>query len=66
MDFIQQWERSVYCPFCGSMARLKPTKTNKLVLRCDECGLLAFANAKFSQHYLLSLQDYQQHPTPWK
>jgi hypothetical protein len=69
MDLAQQWERSVYCPFCRSIARLKPTKTNKLMLRCDGCGLLAFANAKYSQQYFLSLHDYQQqqqHPRTWK
>ena len=54
-----QWHRIVYCPFCNWMATLKPTKTNKLMLRCNNCTLLIFANAMLSQQKLLMLPNYQ-------
>ena len=34
-----QWNRIVYCPFCNWMVTIKPTKTNKLMLRCNNCTL---------------------------
>jgi hypothetical protein len=54
-----QWNRIVYCPFCNWMATVKPTRTNKLMLRCNNCTLLIFANAKLSQQKLLMLPNYQ-------
>jgi hypothetical protein len=64
MSYIQQppsfqWNRIVYCPFCNWMATLKPTKTNKLMLRCNNCTLLIFANGRLSQQKLLMLPNYQ-------
>jgi len=53
------WVRSVRCVLCGSMATLKPTKTTRLVLRCDYCGLLLFANKEVAQQILLRLPSYQ-------
>ena len=53
------WIRSVHCVLCGSMATLKPTKTTRLVLRCDYCGLLLFANKERAQQILLGLTSYQ-------
>jgi hypothetical protein len=42
------------------MATLKITKTNKLMLRCNNnCTLLIFANGKLSQQKLLMLPNYQ-------
>ncbi len=58
---LPQWNRIVYCPFCNWMATLKPTKTNKLMLRCNNCTLLIFANGKLSQQKLLMLPNYQFH-----
>jgi hypothetical protein len=48
------------------MATLKPTKTNKLIPRCNNCTLLIFANANLSQQKLLMLPNYQfshHHPS---
>jgi hypothetical protein len=56
------WIRSVRCVLCGSMATLKPTKTARLVLRCDYCGLLLFANKEVAQQILLRLPFYQGGP----
>jgi hypothetical protein len=53
------WVRSVRCVLCGSTATLKPTKTARLVLRCDYCGLLLFANKERAQQILLGLPSYQ-------
>ena len=50
--------RFVICPFCGSQAHVKPTKTNRLMLRCDLCRALMFANAETSQKYLQNLPPY--------
>jgi hypothetical protein len=47
-----------------SRSTLKPTKTNKLMLRCNNCTLLIFANGRLSQQKLLMLPNYQfgHHP----
>ena len=36
-------------PLLKLISKEKPTKTNKLMLRCNNCTLLIFANAKLSQ-----------------
>jgi hypothetical protein len=51
--------RFVICPVCGRQAHVKPTKTHRLMLRCDLCRALMFANAETSQHYLLNLPEYR-------
>ena len=51
--------RLVICPFCGSQAHVKPTKTHRLMLRCDLCRALMFANAETTQKYLLNLLEYR-------
>jgi hypothetical protein len=56
------WVRSVRCVLCGSMATLKRTKTTRLVLRCDYCGLLLFAKKERAQQILLGLPSYQNDP----
>jgi hypothetical protein len=53
--------RFVICPFCGSQAHVKPTKTHRLMLRCDLCRALMFANAETSQKYLLNLPEYREY-----
>lgn len=53
--------RFVICPFCGSQAHVKPTKTHRLMLRCDLCRSLMFANAEMSQRYLLNFVEYREH-----
>lgn len=58
MTFGTGWARSVRCILCGSNATLKPTKTTRLVLRCDNCGILLFANKEASQDRLLRLPTY--------
>ena len=66
MSYLQpsppMWNRIVYCPFCNWMDTLKPTKTNKLMLRCNNCTLLIFENGKLSQQKLLMLPNYQFSP----
>jgi len=53
--------RFVICPFCGRQAHVKPTKTHRLMLRCDLCRSLMFANAETSQRYLLNLPEYREY-----
>ena len=48
----------VYCPLCNSIATLKGTKTGHLMLRCDYCGVLIYANQPLSQQKLANLPDY--------
>ena len=50
------------CPLSFSVeaAELKHTKTLRLMLRCDNCRLLLFANGIFSQEILRNLPNYQQ------
>jgi len=50
--------RLVHCLLCNSIATVKPTRTKKLMLRCDNCRLLVFANAQESQWKLSMLPDY--------
>lgn len=47
--------RFVICFVCGRQAHMKPIKTHRLMLRCDLCRALMFANAETSQQYLLNL-----------
>lgn len=51
--------RTVSCIICRSPATVKLIlkKDNKPMLRCDNCGVLIFANKQYSQQILRSLQD---------
>ena len=50
MYTFERYEKRVKCPSCyGDWASIKYTKTNHLMLRCDECKLLLFANSLDSQ-----------------
>ena len=40
------------------MAEIKQTKTNHLMLRCDFCKILIFANGPLSQTWLTNLSFY--------
>ena len=51
--------RFVICPFCGSQAHVKPTKTHRLMLRCDLCRALMFANGVESQQILVNLPEFR-------
>lgn len=53
--------RFVICFVCGRQAHVKPTKTHRLMLRCDLCRVLMFANGPDSQQYLLNLSLYQEY-----
>lgn len=53
--------RFVICPVCGRQAHVKPTKTHRLMLRCDLCRALMFANGPESQQYLLNLPEYKEY-----
>ena len=44
--------------FCNSMAVLKPTKTGRIMLRCNTCSALVFANGILSQQRIKRLRDY--------
>ncbi|MGA7898203.1 MAG: hypothetical protein WA395_02610 [Nitrososphaeraceae archaeon] len=57
MSVIDSWERRVYCLFCDPMATLKPTKTRRIMLRCNTCGALVFANGSLSQQKIRMLKD---------
>lgn len=54
-------EWTVNCLLCNLPAAVKKTKTNKLMLRCDNCKLLVFANGVDSQMKLGSLPEYSSH-----
>lgn len=49
---------TIGCLLCQFPAVVKPTKTNRLVLRCDNCGMLMFANGEDAQARLTGLSDY--------
>jgi transcription elongation factor Elf1 len=51
-------DRTVHCILCNLQAVMKPTKTNNLMLRCDNCKLLVFANSVDSEDRLSRLPDY--------
>jgi hypothetical protein len=55
----RSWKRKVACPLCSFGATVKVTKTDNLVLRCDTCRALIFANDLLSQQKLTSLPDYR-------
>ena len=59
MAFFQA-PRSVHCILCRGAAELRQTKTIRLMLRCDNCRLLLFANGMVSQQILRNLPNYQQ------
>jgi hypothetical protein len=60
-----EFRRDVHCPLCNYPSTLKSTKTNRLMLRCDNCKVLIFANGHVSQAQLKALPnvvaDQQQH-----
>jgi hypothetical protein len=45
----RSWKRTVACPLCNFGATVKVIKTDNLVLRCDSCHALIFANGTLSQ-----------------
>jgi hypothetical protein len=55
---LDPWERIVHCLFCNSMATLKPTKTRRIMLRCNTCCVLVFANELLSQQRIRMLKDF--------
>ena len=62
MSAIDSWERTVYCLFYNSMATLKPTKTRRIMLRCNTCSALVFANELLSQQRIQTLRDFRFTP----
>ena len=62
MSIIDPWERYVHCLFCNSMATLKPTKTRRIMLCCNTCSALIFANGAYSQQRIKTLRDYRFTP----
>jgi len=55
---IDIWERYIYCLFCNAMATLKPTKISRIMLRCNTCEVLVFANGIISQQRIKMLKDF--------
>ncbi|MGA7900194.1 MAG: hypothetical protein WCA39_15175 [Nitrososphaeraceae archaeon] len=41
------------------MATLKLTKTGRIMLRCNTCGAIVFANGMLAQEQIKRLPDYQ-------
>jgi hypothetical protein len=58
MNFPRPASRPVHCPSCSSLAEIKLTKTKHLMLRCDFCKILIFANGPLSQAWLTNLSFY--------
>lgn len=56
LSFGSPSERHVQCPACTFRATMKPTKTNHLMLRCDNCRLILFGNGPISQKWIGDLQ----------
>ena len=50
--------RRVHCLICNMLTILKPTKTKHIMLRCNNCNVLIYANGGLSQQRLISLNDY--------
>ena len=65
MSVIESWERYVHCLFCNAMATLKPTKTRRIMLRCNTCNALIFANGIISQQRIQTLRDFVFRPLLW-
>ena len=54
MDVHDWSEKYVTCPLCrNGWSILKYTKTDHLMLRCDDCKLLIFANGPHSEDGLI-------------
>ena len=51
--------------FCNAMATLKPTKTRRIMLRCNTCNALIFANGIISQQRIQTLRDFVFRPLLW-
>ena len=45
-----------------AMATLKPTKTRRIMLRCNTSGVLVFANGIISQQRIKTLRDFRFTP----
>ncbi len=60
MDLLER--KFVNCPSCYShWATIKYTRTEHLMLRCDECKLLIFANSLDSQDGIYRLCNIRTH-----
>jgi predicted nucleic acid-binding Zn ribbon protein len=61
MSYFKGFDRFVNCPSCGShWATTKYTKTDHLMLRCDECKLIIFANSLDSEDGLREICHIQK------
>jgi len=50
--------KTVPCPSCGFPAFLKETKTHHIMLRCNNCQVLIFANGPVSARWLIGLPAF--------
>ena len=48
----------VKCLLCGDAAGVRWTKTKKLMIRCESCISILFANGYASQHLLRNLPRF--------
>lgn len=56
MNLLTRSEKLINCPLCNyDWAVIKYTKTEHLMLRCDECKVLLFANSLESEDAILRL-----------
>ncbi len=59
LSILGSWERIVYCILSYSMATLKHRKTRSIMLRCNTCSVLIFANGMLAQEQIKRLADYE-------
>ena len=57
---LTSWERICAAVYSvDSMATLKPTKTRRIMLRCNTCSVLIFANGAYSQQRIIDIVGFQ-------
>ena len=62
LSVIDFWERTMYCLFCNATATLKPTKTGRIMLRCNTYVAIVVANGSLSQQRIQTLRDFISTP----
>lgn len=50
--------RYIHCPLCSDWAGMRWTKTNNLMIRCEVCKMILFANSYASQERLKRLPAF--------
>jgi hypothetical protein len=55
--------RHINCVLCGDAAGVRWTKTKKLMMRCESCKTILFANGYASQQLLRNLPIFNKRLT---